>query len=228
MRARVFTCISALTLLLVSSGSAYALWPHERGRWMVGISLGAGSSDLRLVNPNDPNGYEQYIDTDWIEGRAALFRFGWVFLPNRLMVSAEGRQWLDEQPLPLEEEGEPLKARSNVQQYSLALTWFPGHVNGPTGGIYLKAGVGWANARFSVLRDATDAEKEASGGNEFTELYKNDDGGLAVFGELGYELFVWSTLGAGLSVSYSYYDLDGTVYKQAQTVTSTLNLNWYW
>jgi hypothetical protein len=229
MRLRAYLSLVVLGLLLAWAGTAHALWPHERGRWMVGVSLGPGSSDLRLVDPNaDPSGYQPYVDTDWIAGRSAQMRFGWVFVPDRLMLSVEGRQWLDEQGIPFEEDGEPLKVRSNVQQYSLALTYFPGRVDGPTGGIYLKAGAGWANGRFTVLRDATEEEKEASGGNEFTELYKNDDGGLALFGEIGYEIFVWKTLGAGLAASYSFLDLDGTVYLQAQTVALALSLNWYW
>lgn len=225
MKLRLHTSLLVLVGILTTVGSAHALWPHDRARWMVGLSLGPGASDLQI---NDPTG-EGVIDTDWEGGRSAQFRVGWLFVPNRFMVSLEGRQWLDEQGYQDASTDEPLKIRSNVQQYSLALTWFPGSVGGPTGGIYLKAGGGWGNGRLSILRPATEEEKEASGGNEFTELFKNDDGGLALFGEVGYELFVWSTLAAGLSASYSYFDFnDGEVYTQARTLAGGLSLNWYW
>jgi hypothetical protein len=208
---------------------------------MAGLSVGVGRTKSTIQSQFA----DQTLKTGWLDGVIPQIRFGWVFIPNRLMISFENKQWVYEQGLDQQIADDLglcvppngpapdsciVKLRTNVQQFSFALTWFPGSVTGPTGGLFLKAGMGWANARFSTLRPSTEEEFEATGGNEFEPYdgFPVDDGGLAVFGELGYELRIWRGLAAGLNFTYSYYDIGGEVFQKAETVGTALNLNWYW
>jgi hypothetical protein len=233
MHIKPIVYLLVVMISLIAADVTFALQPHERDRWMVGVGLGVGTGKLTLV---DPSGESRLLQTDWEEGTTPQFRFGWIFVPDRLMLSFENKQWLDEQGVPEQFSGDcptnpdpdcVIKLRANVQHYSLGVTWFPGSITAPTGGLFIKVGAGWANARFAVLESATEEEIESSGGNEFTERFENDDHGLALFGELGYELRVWSGFAAGLSVGYNYLDLDGDFYKDAKTTAVTMSLNWY-
>ncbi len=225
MRKLALVGLLALMVVIMAADTALALQPHQRDRWMAGIGLGVGLAKLGLL---DPSGDLGLLDTDWEEGATAQIRFGWIFVPDRLMVSFENKQWLDEQGAPEEIADDRLiKLRASVQHFSLALTVFPGSPAGPSGGLFLKAGAGIGNARFTVLRPSTEEEQEASGGDKFTKLFINDDNGLALFAELGYELRIWSSLGAGLVVGFNYLDLDGDVYQDVKNTATTLSLNWY-
>ena len=189
----------ATLLLFLAADSALALKPHQRSRWMTGIQLGVGQAKLTVNDPNNPGAS---LDRSWEQGMMPGLRFGWVFIPNKLMVSFENKQWIDEQPAPDElveaiAPDEPfLKLRANVQHFTLALTWFPGKPENPWGGLWLKAGGGFANARFTVLRLTT--EDEQMYGDKFHKLIKNDDAGVAAFAELGYELRIIKPMAAGL------------------------------
>ena len=225
MKRTVLFTLLAIVVLGFVADAAYALKPHNRKRWLVGISLGVGPGKVSVLDPTA--GDQVYYNTDWQEGMTPGFRFGWIFVPNRLMLSFENKQWINEQGAPgaLENEDRIIKLRTNAQHYSLALTWFPGSITGPTGGIYLRGGAGWANARFTVL-DALDEKDEH--GNTFEELFLNDDSGLALFGEMGYEFRIFSPFAAGVGVSYNYLDLpDGLIFKDAKTLAVGMTLNWY-
>lgn len=220
-RAVLVVLVAAIVAGFVAD-SAYALKPHQRSRWLVGLSLGVGPGKVTVLDPSSDD--VQYYNTDWQEGMTPGFRFGWIFVPNRLMLSFENKQWLNEQGAAAIQDP-IIKLRTNAQHYSFALTWFPGSITGPTGGIYLKGGVGWANARFTVLH-ALDEPTEY--GETFEEVFSNDDTGLAMFGEMGYEFRIFSPFAAGVGVSYNYLDLpDGLVFKDANSLAVGMTLNWY-
>lgn len=221
----VLIALVAAVMIGAVADAAYALKPHNRKGWLVGVSLGVGPGKVTVLDPAADE--VEYYNTDWQEGMTPGFRFGWIFIPNRLMLSFENKQWLNEQAAPgaLAVEDEIIKLRTNAQHYSFALTWFPGSITGPTGGIYLKGGVGWANARFTVLQ-ALDEPSEH--GDTFEEEFLNDDAGLAMFGEMGYEFRIFSPFAAGVGVSYNYLDLpDGLVFKDTKTLAVGLTMNWY-
>jgi hypothetical protein len=199
----------------ISVHEAQALSPHIRDGWMVGVAYGYGKGNLALF----PEAEGGRLETDWQRGVVPQMRVGYTLIDNRLTVSIENKQWLYEQGVLDVDKG-----RVNIQNWTLALTYYPGNPYRAAGGIYLQAGAGLANARLTLLEPIEDHPY----GDQFEEIFKQDEGGTAVFFSAGYEFRIVPRVAAGVAVSVVYQSIEGEIFDDAVSVPATLTLNWYW
>lgn len=193
---------------------------------MVGISIGRGESEIDLGQEflaQLPEG-TQGPATGWIEGYSPGFKFGWGF-GNHFMVSFENRQWLDEGGITGEELEEVDKLRVNTQHYSFMFTVYPASPKSFAGGIYIQAGVGWSNSRFTILEPLIPANQW---GENFEEIYKVDEAGTAYSVGAGYEFRIMRRVAAGVAASFNYLESGGAIFDKSRFVPITWTLNWYW
>lgn len=217
-RMQRFLCFVALVLVLspVAAREAQALSPHLRDGWLLGVAYGYGRGKVTLFPDTEGSG----LDTEqWQRGVVPQMRLGYTVIANRLTISVDNKQWIHEQGILADD-----KSRINVQNWSLALTYYPGNPYNAWGGLYLEAGGGLANARLTLLEPIEDDPY----GETHEEIFKQDEGGSAFFFSAGYEFRLVSSLAAGLAVSVVYQSIDGDIFDDAVSVPATLTLNWYW
>ena len=214
-RVQRFLCFLALVFVLspISAHEAQALSPHIRDGWMVGVAYGYGKGKVTAGSLGDD------LETDWQRGVVPQMRIGYTLIDNRLTVSIENKQWLYEQGVLDVDKG-----RVNIQNWTLALTYYPGNPYRAAGGIYLQAGAGLANARLTLLEPIEDHPY----GDQFEEVFKQDEGGTAVFFSAGYEFRIVPRVAAGVAVSVVYQSIGGEIFDDAVSVPANLTLNWYW
>jgi len=203
----------ALGTLLASE--AQALSPHIRDGWLFGVSYGYGRGKASLF----PGDIENQTESGWQRGAVPQYRIGHIIIKNRLMLSFENRQWLYETGFLVDDKG-----RVNIQNWTFALSYYPGKPTSMAGGIYLQAGAGWANARLTFLEPLEDDPW----GNKFEEIEVWDEAGTGFFIGGGYEFRITPGVGAGLAVSYVYQSIGGEIFDKAWSFPATITLNWYW
>ena len=161
-RAQRLLCLLTLVFVLspISVPEAQALSPHVRDGWMVGVAYGYGRGKVTSGSLGDD------LETDWQRGVVPRMRVGYTLIDNRLTVSIENKQWLYEQGVLDVDKG-----RVSIQNWTLALTYYPGNPYRAAGGIYLQAGAGLANARLTLLEPVEDDPH----GNKFEEVFKEDE-----------------------------------------------------
>ena len=195
--------------LLLCATRAHALEPNDRHGWMVGLGIGYGPAKL-LLGPALRD-----TTTKWIGGVSAQLRVARSLSPH-WAVGLEHKQWLDEQGFGTS------KVRANIQNLAATVTWFPGgDRTGGSGGIYLKAGAGWAHGRFTIFQNA-------SGGVDTTSVESHiDESGLGVLGGAGYEFRVVRSLAVAADVSINYQSVKKPAFDHNWYVPFALGLNWY-
>jgi opacity protein-like surface antigen len=199
---------------LVAVQEAWALKPHKREGVIFGVAVGTSQGQVNLFPGSDYS-----VSSDWEQGVSPEIRLGYAVIKNRLLVTVANQQWLYEQGVLAED-----KLRINTQNWSLDLTFCPGNPNSGWGGIYVKAGIGYANSRLTILEPIEEDEH----GNTFEEVYKTDEYGTAYTVGIGYELRLAKSLAAGLAVSYIHQPIEGDIFDDSTFIPTNLTLNWYW
>ena len=206
--------VLAGTACLLSVGlcatDALALKRHVRDGWMFGIGIGYGESKITTGSAVGN------FTTDWQEGACPQIRLGKMLGPH-FMVSFDQRGWLDEQGYGSS------KIRAGIQTFAAALTVFPGNPNNETGGIYVRGGVGFANARLTVFQSSF----IGAGPDSLDDGEHRDEGGIGYTLGGGYEFRLSSALAAGIDVSANYQKIDGAIFEETWFFPAVLSLNWY-
>lgn len=205
----------ALAMVLSTSQDAWALKPHLREGFSLGVGVGVGPGKVSMF----PGGEGGAVSSDWEKGVTPELRLGYAVIKNRLLVSVGNRQWLYEQGILADD-----KLRINAQSWLLALNYYPANPQSMAGGIQIFAGVGLANARLTLLEPIENDPY----GNKFEEIFKEDEGGTAYQVGVGYEFRLLRTVAAGVTVSYIYQDVGGEIFEDATAIPVNLTLNWYW
>ena len=206
--------VLALTALLLGAAlpsPCRALEEHVRDGWVAGIGFGLGRAKFQGGEALNR------IDTGWEEGATPRFRIGHM-LGKRMMIGYEQFQWFDEQGLGT------AAVRVSAQTFGAALTFFPGNPRGETGGIYIRAGGGFASARIAVSPDAV-------GGIDSTETEHNeehlDEGGTSLMFGAGYEFRLAKPVALGADVTAHYHSIKQEFFDEIWFVPVTIGLTWY-
>ena len=195
-------------LLTVPTRPAFALYEHVRDGWVAGIGFGFGKA--KITAGSTLNRFE----SDWEEGTTPHFRLGHM-LGGHAMLGYEQFQWVDEQGYGT------AAVRVSVQTFGAALTLFPGDPKHESGGIYLRAGAGLANARIAVTPDAV-------GGVDSTHTEEHvDEGGTSYMIGGGYEFRISKPAALAIDVTANYHAVGKEFFDKAWFVPVTIGLNWY-
>lgn len=198
----------ALLACTLAASPAFALEKNDRHGWMAGLGVGYGPARLAL---GPALGSET---SEWIGGVSAQLRVARSLSPH-WALGLEHKQWLDEQGFGT------TKVRAGIQDLAATVTWFPGGEKSGSGGIYLKAGAGWAHGRFTVFENA-------GGGVDTSSVEQHlDEGGLGLLAAGGYEFRVARSLGVATEVSVNYQSIKKQAYDHNWYVPIALGLNWY-
>jgi hypothetical protein len=193
-----------------------ALPPSERTGWMTGMGFLLGSGNLDSQTGFDPG---------WVSGVTPQFRLGRILIDDRLLLSAENKQWTRErgnlptvQPPP---GTKFIKYQMNTQVYALALTAYPGNPDNLSGGFFLNVGAGPAVARV----DSAEVDTLGSGEDPPEDVVYEWGWGYYVGG--GYEFRFFPSLAAGFSLNYIYSAIDQELVNNTQVWSLAFTLNWY-
>jgi hypothetical protein len=200
--------VIGLALLAWPVREASALEPHVRDGWVAGIGFGFGKTKI--------TGGEALnrVESGWEEGTTPRLRLGHM-LGKRAMLGYEQFQWFDEQGFG------PAAVRVSTQTFGAALTVFPGNPRSETGGIYLRAGVGFANARIAV-------SPEALGGVDSTHHEEHlDEGGTSYMLGGGYEFRIAKPVAIGADITANYQAIQKEFFDKTWFIPVTVGLNWY-
>jgi opacity protein-like surface antigen len=203
-----------LALCLLASHDAAALSPHKRTGVMLGGAFGFSPGKVSLFPGNE----ELAVQSGWEIGVTPRIQIGYALIENRLVLAAANQQWLYEQGILADD-----KLRINAQNWSLVLNYYPGNPQTEAGGLYFFAGVGYANARLTLLEPLEDDPY----GNKFEEVYVSDEQGIAYQVGMGFEFRLTTNFAAGISVGYVYQDIGGEIFDKTAALPSNLTLNWY-
>ena len=210
-RRRTLLVLAAMFVGAVLPPPARALEEHVRDGWVAGIGFGFGRAKFQ--------GGEALsrIDTGWEEGTTPRFRIGHM-LGKRVMIGYEQFQWFDEQGLGT------AAVRVSAQTFGAALTFFPGNPSGETGGIYLRAGGGFASARIAVTPDAVGGIDTTDTGHHEEHL---DEGGTSLMFGAGYEFRLAKPVALGADVTAHYHSIKQEFFDEIWFVPGTVGLTWY-
>lgn len=209
LRSALAVCLGTIVLALGAS-DALAMREHVRNGWMFGIGIGYGEAKIST------GAALQNVDTGWQEGACPQIRIG-KMLGRHFMASFDQRGWLDEQGV-----GDS-KVRVGIQNFTAALTVFPGNPANETGGIYVRGGVGFSNSRLTVFEHSF----IGAGIDSLDNGEHRDEGGVGYTLGGGYEYRVSSNLAAGLDVSANYQAVHNEVFDETWYFPAVLSLNWY-
>jgi len=131
------------------------------------------------------------------------------------MLGFESRGWLDEQGFG------STKVRVGIQNFAATATWFPGDPANATGGLWLKAGAGIAQARITVFEDA------AAGVDSSSFEAHIDDAGPGLLAGVGYEFRIVRSLAVGLDVTANYQPIHEAAFDTNWFVPVALSMHWY-
>ena len=211
--AGILALFLAMGLVLVPDAGAGPT--HSREGVIFGVGFGISQGKVHLFPGDD----DLSVESGWKMGVVPQIRLGYAVVKNRLLVTVANQQWLYEQGILAED-----KMRINTQNWTLALTWCPGNPNSHWGGLYVLAGVGYANSRLTLLEPIEEDEH----GNKFEEVFKVDEPGTAYQVGIGYEFRITKTVAVGMAASYIQTETGGTVFDYSTVIRFNLTLNWYW
>jgi len=205
-------CAAVIALLgaalLSSAPRAIALEEHKRDGWVAGIGFGFGRAKFKGGEALNQ------IDTGWQEGTTPRLRIGHM-LGKRVMLGYEQFQWFDEQGFGT------TAVRVSAQTFGAALTFFPGNPKGETGGIYLRAGAGFASARIAASEDAI-------GGVDSTHSEEHlDEGGTSIMFGGGYEFRIAKPVALGVDITAHHQSIKKEFFDTIWFVPVTMGLTWY-
>jgi hypothetical protein len=204
----------ALVALLAADASAIRYQP--RPNWTIGVAFGVGTAKFDNV-PDTPIYKRDGAQSEYNAGALPEIHIGRM-LGEHFQIGVSYEAWLTE--FGIRDPQEPDKIRRTLQNLSIAFAVFPGNQHGASGGIFLRAGVGlgWAGTGF----------KEVHLEGPQDEGVREDDWGVGVFGEGGYEFWIAKNATAGLSATYNYFDLSGDhIVSKAWFAGIVINFNIY-
>lgn len=209
---QILVPIVAITCLVTCllADPAMAGKPHVREGWLVGLSYGysEGVIDWSVGEEGSYGG-----------GATPQMRFGKMISP-KVALGLDYNGWM------LEEGVVPVKLRSSLQSVSLTGTWYPGNPGSALGGFYVRGGVGFAWASLTLVE--VDEEPQDHVPIEQEHGTREDESGLALNAQLGYEFRVSRSFAAGLGMGINYLSIDKNIYTSAYYFPFTLTGIWYW
>ena len=194
------TVLTLLTVLAVND--AVAQIPHERTGWMLGISWGLGKGRFR-----DAAGDETEIK----DGASPQWRIG-KFLSRRWLVHFEYEGWL------IENGDLAQKYRRSLQNFLVAVTYYPGNPDNYWGGLYLRFGVGLGLGGTALVE--LEDQEQVSG-------IRHDEAGTGVLVGFGYEFRICRSFAAGIGLSSNYLNIRKDFIYEAWFIPLKINLSWY-
>lgn len=197
------TCLCLGGLLVVVPPDAAAFRPHIRDGWTVGISWGLGTG--RFI---DYWGTEIEVE----DGVSPQFRVGRM-VSRRWQVSFDYQGWL------IEGGSLQTKARRSLQNFLLAVTWFPGDPDRSRGGLYLRFGLGLALGGTALITLDEDMHQG--------EKVRYDETGVGSMFGFGYEFRILDGFAVGGGLSINTLEIHEVLIDRAWFVPLTLNLAWY-
>jgi len=213
---RLLAIATALTLCVALPSSCLALQKHERDGWVAGIAYGYGVSKIK----SGPT--LNQLESGWTQGATPRLGIGHM-IGQHVLIGYEQCQWMEEQGF-----GETA-VRGSLQTFGLELNWFPGNPNTAAGGIYLRGGAGFANARFAFSLIPTDTTG-GSGGSSGSEVHKEehvDEGGTSYMLGVGYEFRVAKPFAIGADLTANYQTIHKELFDTNWFIPITVELNWY-
>lgn len=204
LRRGAMGCLAVtMAFALLSPGPVSALEYRSRPDWVFGVGWGVGRG---AITDNE------FGEAEYRDGASPHIRLGRM-LGQSAMVGIHWESWL------IEFGNEPIKFRRTLQNLALGITWFPGQADGPSGGIFVRGGVGmgWAGT----------GAKEAIEGGKQHKGERLDEWGTGFFGEAGYEFWITRNFTAGLAATYNYFAIDEAFVDSAWFTAGVLHLNLY-
>jgi hypothetical protein len=211
----VRTLLRIIPILLVATiaTDADALRDQPRPNWFFGVGFGVGTGSFENKNFTGDDGTIR--ETSYEDGVAPQIRLGRMF-GQHFSVGAYWESWLIEGGVASIPD---VKFRRSLQNLALGLTWYPGNPENATGGIFLRAGagMGWSG---TGAKEAIEGEAQHKG-------ERLDEWGKAVFGEAGYEFWVWNDVTVGLAATYNYFNIEADFVQTAQFAAFVFHINRY-
>jgi len=217
MRSRVPSRILLVLLAIVITfglvRDALAFRRHTRDGWLVGISLGMGTGRWDRIE----NG--ETIRQEVEEGIVPQWRVARM-LGQRFSFGVEYQGWLIETGNLDFENDNNNRFRRSLQNWALALTWFPGNPDNAWGGTYVRIGVGAGLAGTAQVVLTEDLEQDYS--------QRVDEWGVGVLYTIGWELRIIDTMSAGVSISGDYLNIEESFVDKAWYNALSFTMAWYW
>ena len=214
MPSKATTILLALAVLAVVAGDAAALSPHVRDGWVLGLSFGGarGKATFGDLAPG--------VTAETEDGVSPQMRFGRM-LGKHLSVGAAYTGWMYETNDPsLEADPARDKLRFSMQNIMLAVAWYPGRAESGWGGLYVRGGAGLAWTAVTEV-ELVPGEEQGHGNRE-------QETGLGLEFNIGYEFRLVPSMSAGIGLGVNYQDIGKSYYDTTTFYPLTLNLGWYW
>lgn len=186
----------ALLTTLLATPVARGELPHAREDWMVGLSFGVGPGQL-----TDAVRDETSTET----GLVGQLRVG-TMVSRRFLAHLEVQIWSHEDWVGYE------KIDFSLWQFAAATTFYPGDPTRWTGGTWVRAGLGFTNAKADRLDSAALGITVAGWG--------------WLLGA-GYEWRFSQRFAMGLGLSVDQLVLDNDAVKDGRFAPVTVDFNWY-
>ena len=188
--------IAPLLLVCFGAQEASAIKIYERDGWNTGISLGFGRG--RFVNADG-------VNTALQNGAAPQWRVNKMLSPH-ISLGFEYQGWMlegDDDPSNDVDE----KLRRSIQQWSLAVTWYPGNQENAWNGLYLKAGGGFGLAGTALV--------EIEDGHQVDPNNREDEWGTGFLFGTGYDFWIIPNATVGAGTTINYYSIGETFVDEA-------------
>jgi len=217
---RKTTIVIAVAALALLAGDAFALSPHVRDGWVLGLSFGGarGKATFNAL-PEGAGGAAVSGEAKTEDGVSPQIRFGHM-LGRHLALGASYSGWMYETINPAGTNPAQDKLRFSLQNIMLGVTAYPGSADSGWGGLYIRGGVGLA---WTAITQVTLVEGEEQGHG-----HRDQETGLGLELNLGYEFRLVRNMSAGLGFGVNHQDIGKSYYEKSTFYPVTLNLGWYW
>jgi len=173
---------------------------HSRAGWMLGFSLGGGPGNFTdgvIGNKSSSEG-----------GAIVNLRVGRMIHP-KFLIHFEVQGYLREETNLFA----GIASEINFDNFAIAGTFHPGDPTHPSGGFYLRGGIGIAEATFDVTVGSTKTSSK--------------ERGFGILVGLGYEFRLTTRFALGVGAGYKKLFINETIFDSAQFGQFVLDLNWY-
>ena len=171
---------------------------HSRAGWMLGFSGGGGPGNFTdgvIGNKSSSEG-----------GAIGNFRVGRMIHP-KFLIHVESQVYIREETDPTG------KATFSFANVAIAGTLYPGDPTQPSGGFYLRGGIGPAEAAFDVTVGRSKTRFKESG--------------FGILVGLGYEFRLTRRFALGVGAGYNKLFINETILDSVQFGQFVLDFNWY-
>ncbi|MDX2472741.1 MAG: outer membrane beta-barrel protein [Candidatus Krumholzibacteria bacterium] len=198
--------LAALLLATALVTPASAGRPHVREGWQIGLSYGYGAGRVTL---SDAFGSYKGVGEG---GATPQWRIGRM-IGRQFALGLEYNGWM------LEGGTAERKIRSSLQQVMVTGTWYPGHQESASGGLYLRGGMGLG---WGGIADVEIIDQIQEHGDRL------DESGLGLMASIGYEFRITTDVAAGLGAGINYLSINKDFYESGWFTPFTGTLTWYW